>query len=114
MPESESAKKKGAKAKSAGAKDQGGGKGKSGGKAKDKKKKNPLVLEARKNYLEKLRGQGGSEDEVKQKLKAHMKDVVRPAMTAAKTEADSKKLAGPERKKFVQDTVRAKLGLLAQ
>jgi hypothetical protein len=113
MVENEGAKRKGAKGKGAGAKGQGGGKGKSAGKGKDKKK-NPLVIEARKNYLEKLRGQGGSEEEMKQKLKAHIKDVVRPAMTAAKTEADSKKLAGSERKKFVQDAVRAKLGLATQ
>jgi hypothetical protein len=113
MAENEGAKKKGGKGKSTGAKGQGGGKGKSEGKGKNKKK-NPLVLAARKDFLEKLRGQGGSDDEMKQKLKVHMKDVVRPAMTAAKTAADSKKLAGPERKKFVQDAVRAKLGLAVQ
>ena len=109
MAENEAAKKKTAKTKTAGEK----AAGKSTAEGRDKKK-NPLVIEARKSYLEKLRGEGGSDEDNKKKLKAHMKDVVRPAMNAAKTEAEAKKLKGPERKKFVQESVRTKLGLSAQ
>jgi hypothetical protein len=77
------------------------------------KKKNPVVEEARTRYTEQLRQQGVPQDQVKQKMKTHMKDVVKPAMSEAKTGAKSKNLKGPERKKFVQDAVRAKLGLQA-
>ena len=112
MAESDAAKKKGTKAKAAGEKP-AGGKGKAEGGDKDKKK-NPLVIEARQSYLKKLRSEGGSDEDNKKKLKVHMKDVVRPAMNAAKTEAEAKKLKGPERKKFVQEFVRTKLGLSAQ
>jgi hypothetical protein len=85
-----------------------GGKGAADGDKK--KKKNPIILEARKHQLKELRSQGTPEDQVKEKLRSHMKTVVKPAIGEAKTNAEAKKLTGPERKKFIQDSVRAKLG----
>jgi hypothetical protein len=80
---------------------------------KGKKEKNPAVKEARKRYAEELRKQGVPEDQMKEKVKTHMKTVVKPAMTEAKTAAKARNLKGPERKKFMQETVRSKLGLSA-
>lgn len=92
----------------------GKGKAGKGGEGGKKKKKNPLLQEARSRYLEQIRGQGGSEEQIKEKVKAHMKSVVKPAMSEAKAGAEAKNLKGVERKKFVQDSVRAKLGLAGQ
>ena len=89
--------------------------GEAGGKraGKGKKEKNAAVKEARKRFAEDLRKQGVPDDQVREKVKAHMKGVVRPAMAEAKTAAKARNLKGPERKKFMQETVRAKLGLSA-
>lgn len=84
-----------------------------GGGAKKEKKGNPVVQEARNRYTDELRKQGVTDDQVKAKLKTHLKAVVKPAMTEAKAGAKSKNLKGPERKKFIQDAVRNKLGLPA-
>lgn len=96
---------------------QGGGAGaeagKKGGKGKDKKKKNPLMKEARRDYAAELRKQGVSEDQAKEKMRTHMKDIVKPAMTAAKAGAQSKNLKGAERKKFIEEALRSKLGIKA-
>lgn len=82
-----------------------------GGKGDKKKKKNPLISEARKLQLKQLRSQGTPEDQVKEKVRAHMKEVVKPALSEAKSSSEAKNLKGPERKKFIEDAVRAKLGL---
>jgi hypothetical protein len=87
----------------------GGGKG--GGKGD--KEKNPVIEEARARYTAQLQKEGVPQDQLKEKVKAHIKEVVKPAMAEAKTGAKSKNLKGPERKKFVQDSVRSKLGLQA-
>ena len=96
----------GAKRKERKAKKAGGGKG-------GKKEKNPIVQEARTRYTEELRKQGVPETEMKAKVKAHLKEVVKPVMNEAKAGAKSKNLKGPERRKYIQDTVRAKLGASA-
>ncbi len=96
----------GAKRKERKAKRAGSGKG--GGE-----KGNPLVQEARTRYTEELRKQGIPEAEMKAKVKAHLKDVVKPVMNEAKAGAKSKNLKGPERRKYIQDAVRAKLGASA-
>lgn len=83
-----------------------------GGKSADKQK-NPVVEEARARYTAQLQKEGVPQDKLKEKVKAHIKEVVKPAMVEAKTGAKSKNLKGPERKKFVQDSVRSKLGLSA-
>src|SRR4051794_40256185 len=88
-----------------------GGAGAAGGSRKDKKKKNPMMLEARTRYTEDLRKQGVPDDQMKAKVKTHLKDVVKPAMTEAKQGAKAKNLKGPERKKFIQESVRSKLGM---
>ncbi len=81
-----------------------------GGPAKEK---NPVVQQARTRYTEELRKQGVAQDQMKAKVKTHLKDVVKPAMTEAKANAKQKNLKGPERKKFIQESVRSKLGLQA-
>ena len=85
-----------------------GGEGAKGGEKK--KKKNPVILEARKHQLKQLRSQGTPEDQVKEKLRAHMKTVVKPAIGEAKSGAAAKNLKGQERKKFIEESVRTKLG----
>ncbi|MBV9572170.1 MAG: hypothetical protein JO056_13100 [Alphaproteobacteria bacterium] len=105
---------------------EGGAKaGKAGGAGKEKrqekkakragkeKKKNPVLQEARTRYSDELKKQGVSGDQAKAKMKTHLKDVVKPAMTEAREGAKSKNLKGPERKKFIQDAVRSKLGMQA-
>jgi hypothetical protein len=77
------------------------------------KEKNPIVKEARTRYTEELRKQGVAQDQMKVKVRTHLKDVVKPAMTEAKANAKQKNLKGPERKKFIQESVRSKLGLQA-
>ena len=99
----------GAKRKERKAKRAAGGKGGKGGK----KEKNPLVQEARARYTEELRKQGVPETEMKAKVKAHLKEVVKPVMNEAKAGAKSKNLKGPERRKYIQDAVRGKLGAAA-
>src|SRR6476646_4319860 len=81
-----------------------------GGSAREK---NPIVQQARTRYTEELRKQGVAQDQMKAKVKTHLKDVVKPAMTEAKANAKQKNLKGPERKKFIQESVRSKLGLQA-
>lgn len=78
-----------------------------------KKKKNPVVKEARRDYTRELRKQGLTEEQMKEKVRTHMQDVVKPAMTEAKAGAESQNLKGPERKKFIEDSVRSKLGIKA-
>lgn len=78
-----------------------------------RKEKNPLVIEARTRYSEELRKQGIPESDMKAKVKAHLKEVVKPAMNEAKAGAKSKNLKGAERRKYIQDTVRGKLGASA-
>jgi hypothetical protein len=95
----------------AGRKTEKGEMGKQGGKGK--KQKNPAIKEARHAFTEELRKQGVPEDQMKEKVKEHIKSVVRPVMTEAKTAAKAQNLKGPERKKFMQETVRTKLGLPA-
>ena len=105
MAEEQAAKKRG---KGAGAT----GRDKSAGdRPSNKKKKNPVLEEARSHYLKQLRTEGGSKEQTKEKMKSHMKSVVKPALTEAKANAKAKNLKGRERKKFVQEAVRAKLGL---
>lgn len=84
-----------------------------GGGAKKERKGNPVVQEARTRYTDELKKQGVTADQLKAKLKTHVKDVIKPAMSEAKEGAKSKNLKGPERKKFIQDAVRSKLGLQA-
>lgn len=106
MAEEQAAKKRG---KGAGARGKGKG---AGDKPSDKKKKkNPLVQEARSQYLKQLRTEGGSDEQMKEKLKSHMKSVVKPALSQAKADAKAKNLKGKEKKSFVQEAVRSKLGL---
>lgn len=112
MAEDQAARKSSkAKAKTRG---RAAGKNKEARKGKNKKKKNPLVAAARKQYLEQLRSSGISDEQAKEKVKAHMKDVVRPAMSEAKKNPEAKKLKGADRRNFVQNAVRSKLGLNAQ
>jgi hypothetical protein len=77
------------------------------------KKKNPVIKEARRDYTRELRKQGLTEEQMKEKVRSHMHDVVKPAMTEAKAGAESQNLKGPERKKFIEDSVRSKLGIKA-
>jgi len=83
-----------------------------GGRTGDKER-NPVIEEARARYTAQLQKQGVPQEQLKEKVRAHIKEVVKPAMAEAKTGAKSKNLKGPERKKFVQDSVRSKLGLQA-
>ena len=80
------------------------------GKKKDKQK-NPLIKEARGQYMQELRKQGMAKDQMKEKLRTHVKDVVKPAMSEARASADSQNLTGQEKKNFVQNAVRTKLGM---
>jgi hypothetical protein len=94
-------------------KDRAGKKGgdAAGDKGKKDKKKNPVIQEARGQYMQQLRKQGMPKDQMKEKLRTHLKDVVKPAMTEARATADSQNLKGQEKKKFIQNTVRTKLGM---
>jgi hypothetical protein len=87
--------------------------GKKGGEKGGRKDKNPVLKEARARYMDELRKQGVTDDQMKAKVKTHLKEVVKPAMSEAKAGAKSKKLKGAERKKFIQESVRSKLGLQA-
>ncbi|HEX3944155.1 MAG TPA: hypothetical protein VHW69_08710 [Rhizomicrobium sp.] len=87
--------------------------GKAGGGKGGKREGNPVVQEARTRYTDELRKQGVPEAEMKAKLKTHLKEVVKPAMNEAKEGAKSKNLKGPERRKYIQETVRGKLGASA-
>lgn len=105
MAEEQAAKTRGKRA---------GAKGKTKGAADtkpDRKKKNPVLEEAKSHYLKQLRTEGGSKEQTKEKMKSHMKSVVKPALSEAKANAKAKNLKGKERKRFVQQAVRAKLGL---
>jgi hypothetical protein len=114
MPKNEAAASGGeAAAKKAKRKERRKGKEAGAGKAGKDKAKNPLVREARTRYEADLRKQGVAEDQIKGKVRAHLKDVVKPAMSEAKEGAKSKDLKGGERKKFIHDAVRAKLGFQA-
>ena len=99
-----------AKAKAAKRKEK---KAKKAGGAGKKKNKNPVVQEVSARYTEELRKQGVADDQVKAKLKTHLKDTVKPAMSEARAGAKAKNLKGAEKKKFIQDSVRTKLGLSA-
>jgi hypothetical protein len=107
MADETSAKKREKKAGGAKRKDR---KAKKGGR---KKEGNPLVQEARTRYTEQLRKQGVPETEMKAKVKTHLKEVVKPVMSEAKAGAKSKNLKGAERRKYIQDAVRGKLGASA-
>ena len=94
-------------------KDRAGKKGgdAAGGKDKKDKQRNPLVKEARGQYMQELRKQGMAKDQMKEKMRAHVKDVVKPAMSEARASAESQNLKGPEKKKFIDNAVRTKLGM---
>lgn len=85
-----------------------------GGRGKREKKGNPIVLAARSQYAKGLTAQGMPRDQVKEKVKAHVKDVVKPALSAAKATATERNLKGPAKRKFIQEEVRSKLGLSAE
>jgi hypothetical protein len=87
--------------------------GKAGGKGEKKKDKNPVLKEAKSRYMDELRKQGVAEDQMEAKVKTHLDDVVKPAMSEARAGAKAKNLKGPERKKFIRESVRSKLGLQA-
>lgn len=74
------------------------------------KKQNPLIKEARGRYARKLRADGIANDQVQEKVKAYVATSVRPALNDARAAAQSKNLTGAERKKFIEDAVRRKLG----
>jgi len=82
-----------------------------GKEAGEKKKKNPVMIEARKKFAKDLRAQGTPDDQMREKVRAHMKETIRPAMIEAKKAAVEKKLKGPEREKFIAESVRTKLGI---
>jgi hypothetical protein len=114
MADETAAKRRDKKAGGAGRKERKAKKAGGGGKGgRNKKEGNPIVAEARTRYTEELRKQGVPETDMKAKVKAHLKEVVKPAMNEAKAGAKSKNLKGPERRKFIQDTVRGKLGASA-
>lgn len=73
------------------------------------KKQNPFIKQARSQYAKKLRREGVAEDQIREKVKNYVATSVRPALNDAKAAAQSKKLAWPERKKFIEDAVRTKL-----
>jgi hypothetical protein len=104
------AEKRQAKAGKAGKAAKGGNKS---GEKREKKDRNPVLKEARTRYMDELRKQGVADDQMKDKVKSHVKEVIKPAMSEAKAGAKSKNLKGGERKKFIQDSVRSKLGLQA-
>jgi hypothetical protein len=91
-----------------------GGK-KAGGKAGKKadKKQNPVVKRAREQYIQELKKQGVPEDQLKQKVHAQLKDVIKPAMKQAKESAKTKNLTGKEKRKFIEEAVRSKLSVPA-
>src|SRR5256885_11913664 len=73
---------------------------KAGGAAGKKadKKQNPLVKQMREQYIQDLKKQGVPEDQIKQKVHAQLKDVVKPAMKQAKESARTKNLKGKEKR----------------
>ena len=77
------------------------GPGGKGGEKGGKKDKNPVLKEARKHYMDELRKQGVAADQMDAKVKSHLDEVVRPAMSEARSGAKEKNLKGPERKKFI-------------
>jgi len=87
--------------------------GRAGKEADDekKKKKNPVLAEARKKFAKELRAQGTSDDQIREKVRAHVKETIRPAMIEARKAAVEKKLKGPDREKFIAESVRTKLGI---
>ncbi|HUJ46604.1 MAG TPA: hypothetical protein VLV55_05680 [Rhizomicrobium sp.] len=94
------------------AKGEGGKKaGRADREAGEKKKKNPVMMEARKKFAKDLRAQGTPDDQMREKVRAHVKETIRPAMIEAKKAAIEKKLKGPERDKFIAESVRTKLGM---
>lgn len=96
-------------------KGEGGGKAGRAGKeeagGEKKKKKNPVIVEARKKFVKDLRAQGTSDDQVREKVRAHLKETIRPALAEAKKAAIEKKLKGPDREKFIADSLRTKFGI---
>ncbi len=81
-----------------------------GAKGGTEKKQSPHIQEARARYAKKLRAEGTAKDQIQEKVKAYVANTARPALRDAKAAADSKKLTGPERKKFIEDALRMKLG----
>lgn len=94
-----------AKSASAGSKSASAGKG----AGKEEKKKNPLLKKARSKYAKKLKAEGVSQADLPDKVKAYMKDKVRPALEEARTAAKGKDLKGAERQKFMEEQVSTKL-----
>jgi hypothetical protein len=95
-------------------KDRAGKKGGDAAGGKDKKndkQRNPLIKEARGQYMQELRKQGMAKDQMKEKMRTHVKDVVKPAMSEARASAESQNLKGQEKKKFIENAVRTKLGM---
>ena len=74
------------------------------------KKGNPMIAELRKQYAKSLSEQGMPKEQVKEKVRAHIKEVVKPALSAAKATAAERNLRGPAKRKFIQDEVRSKAG----
>jgi hypothetical protein len=80
------------------------------GMAADKQKKqNPVVKKARNKYAKKLRADGVSSEKMPEKIKAYMQGSVKPALDAARAAAKEKALKGPERQKFIEQSVGQKL-----
>src|SRR5690348_4840316 len=94
-----------AKSASTGSKSASAGKG----TGKEEKKKNPLLKKARTKYAKKLKAEGVSQTDLPTKIKAYMKDTVRPALTEAREAANSKSLKGQDRQKFIEEQISTKL-----
>ena len=94
-----------AKSASTGKKSASAGKG----AGQEEKKKNPLLKKARTKYAKKLKAEGVSQTDLPTKVKAYMKDTVRPAIIEAREAAKGKDLKGAERQKFMEEQVGTKL-----
>ena len=76
---------------------------------KKEKKKSPLLKKARNKYAKKLKAEGVTQADLPEKVKAYMKDKVRPAIEEARTAAKDKDLKGAERQKFMEEQISTKL-----
>jgi hypothetical protein len=80
---------------------------------KPDKKRNEIVVQARKTFAKKLKKAGVEGDDLRAKVRAFMADQLKPALAAATQEAKAKSLKGEERRKFVGGFINEKLGLNA-
>ena len=108
MPKDRAARKAAKAAKGAAPAEASAGGAEAKGSQGKKKKKNPLVKQMREQYVAELKKQGVPDDQIKQKVRTQLKDVLKPAMKQAKESAKTKNLKGAERRKFIQDAVRGK------